>query len=194
MRGERYLHVHSYTPEEITVVLRVAQEFGFKVQTIQHGTQGWKIADEIKKLTGAGASIFADLGGANPYNAFIMTRAGVTVSVNSDGEELARHFNHDVARLRKYGDLSEDESLALITLNPAIQLGIADRVGSLDAGKDADFVVFNRYPLSVYAVPQMVFIDGRLYYSRDSEQDRERRVQAARRALAAAAKGGSNGR
>ena len=96
-----------------------------------------------------------------------MTRAGVLVSVNSDGEDLARHFNHDVARLRKHGDETENEALALVTLNPARQLGVDDRVGSIDVGKDADLVVYNHYPLSVYAVPEMVFIDGKLYWSRE---------------------------
>lgn len=184
LRGERFLHVHTYTPEEMMVVLRVATEFGFKVRTLQHATEGWKIVPEIKALTTAGASIFADLGGANPYTAALMTRGGVLVSINSDGEDLARHFNQDVARLRKYGDLTENESLALITLNPAKQLGVEDRVGSIDPGKDADLVVFNKYPLSVYAVPEMVFIDGKLYWSREAEHARERRVDATRRAIA----------
>ena len=186
LRGDRFLHVHTGTPEDMLVVLRVAEEFGFKVRTLQHATEGWKIAPEIKRMASAGASIFADLGGVNPYSASILTRAGVLVSVNSDGEYLARHFNHDVARLRKYGDLTEDEALALITLNPARQLAVDDRIGSIDVGKDADLVVFNKYPLSVYSVPEMVFIDGRLYYSREAEKERERRVTAARDALRSA--------
>jgi imidazolonepropionase-like amidohydrolase len=194
LRGDRFLHVHTYTPEEMLVVLRVAQDFGFKVRTLQHATYGWKIAPEIKRMAGAGASIFADLGGANPYTASILTRAGVLVSVNSDGEDLARHFNHDVARLKKHGDLTEDEALALITLNPAKQLAIDDRVGSIDVGKDADLVVFNKYPLSVYAVPETVFIDGKVYYSREAERERERRVEAARRLLAGGAKEVSDAR
>ena len=194
MSGDRYLHVHTYTPEEITVALRVAREFGFKVRTVQHGTEAWKIAPEIKRDASAGASIFADLGGANPYSAAILTRAGVLVSVNSDGEDLARHFNHDVARLRKYGDLGEDEALALVTLNPARQLGVDDRVGSIDVGKDADLVVYNHYPLSVYAVPETVFIDGKVYFSREAEKERVRRIEAARRALAGGAKEVSSAR
>jgi imidazolonepropionase-like amidohydrolase len=113
----------------------------------------------------------------------------VVVSVNSDGEDLARHFNQDVARLMKYGDLTEDEALAMITLNPAKQLAIDDRVGSIDVGKDADLVVFDHHPLSVYAVPQMVFIDGKLYFSREAERERERRVEAGRRILAEATDG-----
>lgn len=186
MRAERYLHVHCYTAEEITLVMRVAEEFGFRVRVLQHATNGYQVAPEIARHGGAGASIFADLGGASPYNAAILTRSGVLVSVNSDGEDLARHFNQDVGRLMKFGDLSEDEALALITLNPARQLGIDDRVGSLDVGKDADLVVFDRHPLSVYAVPQLVFVDGRLSYSSAAERERERRVDVARRALAAA--------
>jgi imidazolonepropionase-like amidohydrolase len=194
MSGDRYLHVHTYTPEEITVALRVAREFGFKVRTVQHGTEAWKIAPEIKRDASAGASVFSDLGGASPYNAAILTRAGVLVSVNSDGEDLARHFNHDVARLRKYGDLSENEALALITLNPARQLGVDDRVGSIDVGKDADLVVYNHYPLSVYAIPEMVFIDGKLYFSREAEKERVRRIETSRRALAGGAKEVSSAR
>jgi imidazolonepropionase-like amidohydrolase len=184
MAGRRFLHVHCYTPEEIMLVMRVAEDFGFKVRVFQHATQGYRVAEEIARH-GGGASIFSDLGELNtPYNAAILMRKGVVVSVNSDGEDLARHFNHDVARLMKYGDLGEDEALAMITMNPAKQLAIDDRVGSIDVGKDADLVVFNRHPLSVYAVPEMVFIDGRLYFSREAERERERRVEAGRKALA----------
>ena len=185
MRGERIVHVHSYTTQEMLLVMRVAEDFGFRV-VIQHGTETYKIADELKRHNGGGASIFADLGAAGEmigiYNAAILTQKGVRVSINSDGEELARYFNQYAARGLRIG-LTEDQALALVTLNPAIQLQIDKQVGSIDVGKDADLVVFNKYPLSVYAVPQRVYIDGELYYSRDKEKERVTRSIAERARL-----------
>ena len=185
MRGERIVHVHSYTTQEMLLVMRVAEDFGFRV-VIQHGTESYKIADELKRHNGGGASIFADIGAAGEmigiYNAAILTQKGVPVSINSDGEDLARYFNQYAARGLRIG-MTEDQALALITLNPAIQLQIDKQVGSIDVGKDADLVVFNKYPLSVYAVPQRVYIDGELYYSRDKEKERVTRSMAERARL-----------
>ena len=119
--------------------------------------EGYKVAKEIAQH-GAGASTFADFWGykieaydAIPYNAALMTRAGILVSINSDSDERARRLNIEAAKMMKYGDLSEEEALKLITLNPAKQLGIEDRVGSLDVGKDADLVIWSGHPFSVYS-------------------------------------------
>ena len=138
LEGKRYVHAHCYREDEILMLLRVAKEFGFKVRTFQHVLEGYKVADEIA-AAGTGASTFSDWWAykveaydAIPYNAAIMTRRGVVVSINSDDSEEATHLNQEAAKTIKYGGLSRDEALKLVTLNPAIQLGIDKRVGSID--------------------------------------------------------------
>ncbi len=175
LEGKRYVHAHCYREDEILMLLRVAKEFGFKVRTFQHVLEGYKVADEIA-AAGAGASTFSDWWAykveaydAIPYNAALMTRRGVLVSVNSDDAEEATHLNQEAAKSIKFGGLSHDEALKLVTLNPAIQLGIDKRVGSIDSGKDADLVIYNRDPLSDYAVVQKTLIDGRVYFDRQRD-------------------------
>jgi imidazolonepropionase-like amidohydrolase len=175
LEGKRYVHSHCYREDEILMLLRVAKEFGFKVRTFQHVLEGYKVADEIA-AAGAGASTFSDWWAykveaydAIPYNAALMTRRGVLVSVNSDDAEEATHLNQEAAKSIKFGGLSRDEALKLVTLNPAIQLGIEKRVGSIDAGKDADLVIYNHDPLSDYAVVQKTLIDGRIYFDRQRD-------------------------
>src|SRR5277367_2216411 len=172
LEGKRYVHAHCYREDEILMLLRVAKEFGFKVRTLQHVLEGYKVADEIA-AAGTGASTFSDWWAykveaydAIPYNAAIMTRRGVIVSINSDDAEEATHLNQEAAKTIKYGGLSHDEALKLVTLNPAMQLGIDKRVGSIDVGKDADLVIYNHDPLSAYAVVQETLIDGRVYFDR----------------------------
>jgi imidazolonepropionase-like amidohydrolase len=175
LEGKRYVHSHCYREDEILMLLRVAKEFGFKVRTFQHVLEGYKVADEIA-ASGAGASTFSDWWAykveaydAIPYNAALMTRRGVVVSVNSDDAEEATHLNQEAAKSMKFGGLSHDEALKLVTLNPAIQLGIDKRVGTIDAGKDADLVIYNHDPLSAYAVVQKTLIDGRVYFDRQRD-------------------------
>src|SRR5271170_2641526 len=175
MEGKRYVHAHCYRADEILMLIRVANEFGFKVRTFQHVLEGYKIADEIA-AAGAGGSTFSDWWGykmeafdAIPYNAALMTERGVVVSINSDDAEEARHLNQEAAKSIKYGGLSANEALKLVTLNPAIQLGIDARAGSIDVGKDADLVIYNHDPLSVYAVVQKTFIDGQVYFDRQRD-------------------------
>jgi imidazolonepropionase-like amidohydrolase len=175
MEGKRYVHAHSYRADEILMLIRVANEFGFKVRTFQHVLEGYKIADEIA-ASGAGASTFSDWWAykveaydAIPYNAALMAERGVVVSVNSDDAEEARHLNQEAAKAMRWGGMSEVEALKLVTLNPAIQLGIDSRVGSVDPGKDADLVIFDHHPLSVYAVAQKVLIDGHVYFDRQRD-------------------------
>jgi imidazolonepropionase-like amidohydrolase len=172
LEGKRYVHSHCYREDEILMLLRVAKEFGFKVRTFQHVLEGYKVADEIA-ASGAGASTFSDWWAykveaydAIPYNAAIMTRRGVVVSINSDDAEEATHLNQEAAKSIKYGGLTHDEALKMVTINPAMQLGIDKRVGSIDAGKDADLVIYNHDPLSAYAVVQKTIIDGRVYFDR----------------------------
>jgi imidazolonepropionase-like amidohydrolase len=175
IEGKRYVHAHCYREDEILMLLRVAKEFGFKVRTFQHVLEGYKVADEIA-ASGAGASTFSDWWAykveayeAIPYNAALMTRRGVVVSVNSDDAEEATHLNQEAAKTIKFGGLSHDEALKLVTLNPAIQLGIDKRVGSIDPGKDADLVIYNHDPLSAYAVVQKTLVDGRVYFDRQRD-------------------------
>ncbi len=184
LEGKRLVHAHCYRADEIIMILNVAQEFGFKIKTLQHVLEGYKVAREIA-AHGAGASAFADSWAykieaydAIPYNATVMTRAGVVVSINSDSDERARRLNIEAAKMMKYGDLTEDEALRLITINPAIQLGIQDRVGSIDVGKDADLAIWNGHPFSVYSRVERTFIDGDIFF--DREQDIARRAELQR--------------
>jgi imidazolonepropionase-like amidohydrolase len=172
LEGKRYVHAHCYREDEILMLLRVAKEFGFKVRTLQHVLEGYKVADEIA-AAGTGASTFSDWWAykveaydAIPYNAAIMTQRGVVVSINSDDAEEATHLNQEAAKSIKYGGMTRDEALKMVTINPAIQLGIDHRVGSIDVGKDADLVIYNHDPLSAYAVVQKTLIDGRVYFDR----------------------------
>ena len=175
LEGKRYVHAHCYREDEILMLLRVAKEFGFRVQTLQHVLEGYKVADEIA-VAGTGASTFSDWWAykveaydATPYNAALMTRRGVVVSVNSDDAAEATHLNQEAAKSMHYGGLTHDEALKLVTLNPAIQLGIEKRVGSIEVGKDADLAIYNRDPLSAYAVVQKTLIDGRVYFDREKD-------------------------
>jgi imidazolonepropionase-like amidohydrolase len=175
LEGKRYVHAHCYRADEILMLLRVAKEFGFKVRTFQHVLEGYKVADEIS-TAGVGGSTFSDWWAykmeaydAIPYNAALMRERGVPVSINSDSAEEARHLNQEAAKTIKYGDLSPSDALKLVTINPAIQLGIDNRVGSIEVGKDADLVIYNHDPLSVYAVVQKTLIDGQVYFDRDRD-------------------------
>ena len=175
LEGKRYVHAHCYREDEILMLLRVAKEFGFHVQTFQHVLEGYKVADEIA-AAGTGASTFSDWWAykaeaydAIPYNAALMTKRGVLVSINSDDAAEATHLNQEAAKTIRYGGLTHDEALKLVTLNPAIQLGIDKRVGSIDVGKDADLAIYNHDPLSAYAVVQKTLIDGRVYFDRDKD-------------------------
>lgn len=181
LEDKRYVHAHSYRADEIYMLIRLADEFGFKIKTFQHVLEGYKVAKEIARH-GAGASTFADFWGykveaydAIPYNAAIMTRAGVVVSMNSDSDERARRLNIEAAKAMRYGDLTEEEALKLITINPAIQLGIQDRVGSIEVGKDADLAIWNGHPFSVYARVDTTFVDGAVFF--DRQQDLARRLE-----------------
>lgn len=175
LEGKRLVHVHCYRQDEILMMLRVADEMGFKVRTLQHGLEAYKVAKEIADHN-VGVSTFSDWWSykveaydAIPYNAALLVRRGVLVSVNSDDAELMRHLNTEAAKSMKYGGLSEDEALALVTINPARQLMIDNRVGSIEPGKDADLAVYDGDPLSTLSKVTQVFIDGALYFDRDAD-------------------------
>ena len=178
LEGKRLVHAHCYRADEILMLIRLAEEMGFKIATFQHVLEGYKVAKEIA-AHGAGGSTFSDWWAykveavdAIPHNAAIMTRKGVLVSINSDSAEHARRLNTEAAKTMKWGGLSEDEAFAMVTINPAKQLRIDSRVGSLEAGKDADVVVWNHHPLSTYAIAERVYIDGTVYYDRRAEEGR----------------------
>ncbi|MUP46902.1 amidohydrolase [Gramella sp. BOM4] len=177
LRGEIIVHCHSYRADEILMLMDVFKDYGVEKLVFQHVNEGFKVAPELAEF-GAGASVFADWWAykfevyySTAYNAAILTKNGVTTSINSDSGELIRHLYHEAAKTQKYGDLTDDEALKLITLNPAKQLGIDDRVGSLEVGKDGDVVIFKNHPLSIYAVPQMTFVDGVKYFDINDDQD-----------------------
>lgn len=189
LEGKRYVHAHCYRADEILMLLRVADDFGFKLRTLQHVLEGYKVAREIA-AHGAGASTFTDWWAykmeaydAIPYNAAIMVKKGVLVSLNSDDAELMRRLNTEAAKTMKWGGLSETEALALITINPARQLGVEQRVGSIEPGKDADLVIFDKHPLSAYAKVQKVLIDGEMYFDRDVDISSRAGKEARKKAL-----------
>jgi imidazolonepropionase-like amidohydrolase len=183
LEGTRIIHAHSYRADEILQLIRVAEEFGFKIGVFQHVLEGYRVADEIRDH-GAMASTFSDWWAykveayeAVPYNAAIMTDRGVIVSINSDSDEEARHLNQEAAKTMKWGGMTEDQALAMITINPAIQLRIEDRVGSIEVGKDADLVIWESYPLSSFAKARTTFVDGNIVF--DIDRDMEMRAQMA---------------
>ena len=157
------------------MLIHVADDYGFKIRTFQHVLEGYKVAKEIQQH-GAGASTFSDWWAykmeakdAIPYNAAILVKKGVLTSLNSDDAELMRHLDKEAAKTLKYGNLTETEALALITINPAKQLMIDKRVGSLEVGKDADVLLFDGHPLSNLSKVVKVFIDGHEYFDRDHD-------------------------
>lgn len=192
LEGKRLVHAHCYRADEILMLIRLAEEMGFKIATFQHVLEGYKVAKEIA-AHGAGASTFADWWGykieaddAIPHNAAIMTRKGVLVSINSDSAEHARRLNTEAAKTIRWGGLNEDEALALVTINPARQLRIDNRVGSLEVGKDADIAVWTHHPLSSYTTADRVYIDGRQYYNREQDVIRLTELEKEKAALRAA--------
>ena len=189
LEGKRFVHAHCYRQDEILMLLRVADEFGFKIRTLQHVLEGYKVAKEIAEH-GAGASTFSDWWAykveaydATPYNAALMTRKGVLVSLNSDSAELMRHLNTEAAKSMKYGGLNETEALSLVTINPAKQLAIENRVGSIEVGKDADLVLYDKHPLSNFAKVEKVLIDGEVYFDRARDVEARPAIEARRKQL-----------
>ena len=176
LEGKRFVHCHSYRQDEILMLTRVAEDFGFTVGTFQHVLEGYKVAERIAEH-GAGASTFTDwwaykfeVYDAIPYNGTLMHDAGVLVSFNSDSDELARRMNLEAAKGVKYGGMSEIDALNTVTINPAKQLKIDKWVGSLEVGKDADFVVWSGHPLSTQSICEETWIDGRQYFSLEKDK------------------------
>lgn len=180
---KRFITCHSYQQGEINMLMHVADSFHFRVNTFTHILEGYKVADKMK-AHGVGASTFSDWWAykfevmeAIPYNAALMTKMGITVAINSDDAEMGRRLNQEAAKSIKYGGLTEEEALKMVTLNPAKLLHLDNKMGSIKVGKDADVVLWNNNPLSIYAKPEKTFVDGILYF--DAERDVQLRKEIA---------------
>ncbi len=174
--GKRHITCHSYVQSEINMLMHVADSMGFKINTFTHILEGYKVADKMK-FRGINGSTFSDwwaykmeVKEAIPYNAAIMTKVGINTAINSDDAEMARRLNQEAAKTVLYGGLSPEEAWKTVTLNPAKMLRLEDKLGSIKTGKDADLVLWNESPLSVYARPEKTIIEGTVYF--DSELDK----------------------
>ena len=168
--GEILVHCHSYRADEILMLMRVFNDYGIKNYTFQHANEAFKVAPEIA-INGAYTSVFADWWAykfevyySTAYNATILNENGVINSINSDSNELIRHLNHEAAKTVRYGETSEADALKMITINPAMQLGIDKMVGSLEVGKHGDIAIWSGHPLSIYSKVQQTYIDGKKYF------------------------------
>ena len=172
LRGKMLVQIHCYRADEFLNEMAMAREFGYKVRAFHHALEAYKVADKIA-AEGVGIDTFADWWGfkneawdAIPWNAVLAMRKGVTVAIKSDSNDYVRRLNQEAAKTMRYGGATEDEALRMITLNAAWIMGIDNRVGSIDTGKDADLVIWDGYPLSSYGVPEKVFIDGQVFFDR----------------------------
>ena len=189
LNKKRFITCHSYVQPEITYMMRVADKYNFTVNTFTHILEGYKVADKMKKH-GSNASTFSDwfmykteVQDAIGYNAAIMQKVGLNVCINSDDAEMARRLNQEAAKIVKYGGVSEQEALKMVTLNPAKALHIADKVGSIKAGKDADVVLWSDNPLSIYAKSLYTIVDGTVYFDREKDAAMHKEVATERTRL-----------
>jgi len=171
--GKVLVHAHCYRADEISMLLDLADEFGFKIRSLQHVLEGYKVAEKIRKH-GAGASTFADFWGykmeafdGTAYNAALLVKAGVRTAVNSDSDERARRLYTEAAKGIKYGGLTEEQALRMITTEPAWMLGVEKRVGAIEPGMDADLAVFNAHPFSPYARAEMPLVGRQVICNRE---------------------------
>ena len=172
LRGKFLVQIHCYRADEFLTEIAIAKEFGYKIRAFHHALESYKVADKIA-AEGIGVAAFADWWGykqeawdAIPWMPVIDMRKGVRVAIKSDSDDFDRRLNQEAAKTMRYGGATEEEALKMITLNPAWIVGVDNRVGSLDVGKDGDIVIWSDYPLSVYAVPEKVLIDGDVYFDR----------------------------
>jgi imidazolonepropionase-like amidohydrolase len=170
LRGKLLVQIHCYRADEFLTEMAIAKEFGYKVRAFHHALEMYKVADKVA-AEGVGIATFADWWGykveawdAIPWNAVMAMRKGVKVAIKSDSNDYIRRLNQEAAKTIRYGGATEDEALQMITINPAWIIGVDDRVGSIDVGKDADLVIWDKHPLSTYAKVQKVLIDGEVYF------------------------------
>ena len=189
LNNQRHITCHSYVQSEINAAMKVAEQMGYKINTLTHILEGYKVADKMKEH-GANASTFSDWWNykmevidAIPYNAALMHRVGLNVAINSDDAEMARRLNQEAGKIVKYGGVSEQEALNMVTINPAKMLHVADKVGSLKVGKDGDVVVWSDHPLSIYAKSLYTIVDGTVYFDRQKDEQLQDVVAGERRRL-----------
>lgn len=188
VKGKRDIHSHAYRQDEMLMLMRVADDFGIKVASFEHGLEGYKIADIMAKH-GVAGSTFSDWWAykieawdAIPGNGPLMHDQGVIVSYNSDDDQLATRLNWEAAKAVKYG-VSEEEAFKFVTINPAKHLKIDKWVGSLEVGKDADFVLWNGDPLSTYSKCEQTWIDGKKYFDILEDQEMQGQISKERASL-----------
>ena len=188
VKGKRLVHCHSYRQDEILMMMRIAEDFGFRIATFQHVLEGYKVADVMARH-GAGGSSFSDWWAykieawdAIPGNGPLMHSQGVLVSYNSDNSQLASRLNWEASKAVKFG-LSEEEAFKFVTINPAKQLRIDDKVGSLEVNKDADFVLWSGNPLSAYSKCEQTWVDGRKYFDIQEDQQTRKQIEKERATL-----------
>lgn len=189
LHQKRFITCHSYVQSEINMLMHVADSFHFRINTFTHILEGYKIADKMK-AHGAGAGTFADwwaykmeVQDAIPYNAAIMQGVGVLTAINSDDAEMARRLNQEAAKSIKYGGMSEEDALKLVTINPAKLLHVDSHMGSIKVGKDADVVLWSDNPLSIYAKAEKTIVDGIVEFDRDTDAQLRKRIAAERNRL-----------
>jgi imidazolonepropionase-like amidohydrolase len=189
LNKKRFITCHSYVQSEITMLMRVAERFNFKVNTFTHILEGYKVADKMKNH-GVYASSFSDWWAykfevidAIPQNAGILTQMGVTTAINSDDAEMARRLNQEAAKSVKYAKMSEEDAWKMVTLNPAKMLHLDTKMGSLKVGKDADIVLWSDNPLSIYAVAERTYVDGKCFYSLEQSNTLNERIKIERAKL-----------
>ncbi|OAV43715.1 amidohydrolase family protein [Lewinella sp. 4G2] len=189
LNSERFISCHSYQQGEINMLMKVAERFGFTVNTFTHILEGYKVADKMA-AHGAAGSTFSDwwaykfeVNEAIPYNGAIMHEQGVLTAFNSDDAEMARRLNQEAAKAVLFGGVSEEDAWKFVTLNPAKMLHLDEHVGSLKAGKDADVVVWSDHPMSIYAKAEHTFVDGIEYFNRERDARLRQEVEKERNAL-----------
>lgn len=182
LEGKRFITCHSYQQGEINMLLNLADSLGFKVNTFTHILEGYKVADKMK-AHGAAASTFADWWGykfevneAIPYNAALLNQMGIVTAINSDDAEMGRRLNQEAAKAVKYGGVSETDALKMVTINPATMLHINQKTGSIKEGKDADLVLWNDHPLSVYSSVETTWVDGVIYFDKKTDAALRNRI------------------
>lgn len=195
VESERFVTCHSYVQSEINMLMKVAEQFGFRINTFTHILEGYKVADKMAEH-GAGGSTFADwwaykyeVKEAIPYNAALMANAGVVVAINSDDTEMGRRLNQEAAKAVKYGGMSEVEALKMITLNPAKLLHLDEDMGTIETGKSGDIVLWSGPPLSVYSEALTTLVDGRVYFDRSADRLKKDWIQQERQRLIALMRG-----
>ena len=189
LNSERFVHAHSYVASEILMLMEVAEDYGFTLDTFTHILEGYKVADEMAEH-GASGSTFADwwaykfeVYDAIPQNACLMHDRGVLTSINSDSNDLQRRLNTEAAKSVRYCDMDPHEAFKMVTINPAKQLKVDDYVGSIEEGKHADFVLWSHYPLSAYARAEQTWINGRKFFDREQDKQRQEAVKQEKNAL-----------